>query len=62
MYIFELEGWKPVIQLKRLFKVLPGVGLLLVTDNPVWPDYFVQEGKFKVVGKVKWVYNEGVTI
>ena len=26
LYIFELEGWKPVIQLKRLFRVLPGRG------------------------------------
>jgi phage repressor protein C with HTH and peptisase S24 domain len=57
IFAFEIKGFRPPRQVKRVEEIYPGNGIILGTDNPSWPSYFVLEGHYKVLGRVKWIYN-----
>lgn len=59
IYIFEIGRSNPKYQIKRLKQIIAGACLVLETDNPSYLNPIVAEGDYRVIGRVKWVYNEG---
>ncbi len=59
IYVFEIKGWNPEIQVKRLSRIFPGRPpyFLLGTDNPTWVNSLLSAVDLKIIGKVKWIYN-----
>lgn len=60
IYLFQMKKLAPRFLIKRLKRVTTGVCVVLGTDNTNYKDLVVQEGDYEIVGRIRWVCNEGL--